>query len=55
MTSDVILAVLQRFNRELLFEQRKVILFLDNATGNPESMVDSFSQIKTIFLPKNTT
>ena len=55
MMSDVILAVLQRFNRELLFEQRKVILFLDNTTGHPESMVDSFSQIKIIFLPKNTT
>ena len=53
--SDVILAVLQRFSRELLFEQRKVILFLDNATGHSESMVDSFSQIKIIFLLKNTT
>ena len=55
MMSDVILAVLQRFSRELLFEQRKVILFLDNATGHSESMVDSFSQIKIIFLLKNTT
>ena len=54
MTSDIMLAVLKRFNRKLLFEQRKVILFLDNATCHPESMVDSFSQIKIIFLPKNT-
>ena len=28
MTPDVMLAVLKRFNRKLLFEQRKVILFL---------------------------
>ena len=55
MTSDVMLAVLKRFNRKLLLEQRKVILFLINAICHPKSMVDSFSQIKIIFLPKNTT
>ena len=54
MTSDVMLAVLKWFNRKLLLEQRKVILFLDNAICHPKSMVDSFSQIKIIFLPKNT-
>ena len=54
MTSDVMLAVLKRFNRWLLSEQRKVILFLDNATCHPESMVDSFSQIKIIFLHLRT-
>ena len=32
-----------------------VILFLDNATYHPESMVDLLSQIKIIFLHKNTT
>ena len=55
MMSDVMLAVLIRFNWKLLFEQRKVILFLDNPIWHPESMVDSLSQIKIIFLPKNTT
>ena len=54
MTSDLMLAVLKRFNRWLLSEQRKVILFLDNATCHPESMVDSFSQIKIIFLHLRT-
>ena len=47
-TTSVILAELTRFNRKLLFEQRMVILFLDNATCHPESMVDSISQIKII-------
>ena len=55
MTADVMLAVLKRFNRKLLFEQRMVILFLDNASCHPETMVDSFSQIKIIFLPKTPT
>ena len=32
MTSDVMLAVLKEFNRKLLFEQKKIILFLDDTT-----------------------
>ena len=48
-------AALARFKRKLVFEDRKVILFLDNATCHPESMIGQFSQIKIIFLPKNTT
>ena len=55
MTSDIMLAVLQSFNRNLLFEQRKVILYLDNTAYHLESMIDSFSQMKIIFLPKNKT
>ena len=30
-------------------------MFLDKATCHPESMIDSLSQVKIIFLPKNTT
>ena len=55
MTSDVMKAVLTRFNRKLLLEQRKVVLILDNATCHRKSIIDSFSQIKIIFLLKNTT
>ena len=47
--------VLARFNRKLEFEDRKIILSLDNATCYPESMIGQFSQIKIIFLRKNTT
>ena len=55
MSSEVMEAVLARFNRKLVFEDRKVILFLDNAMCHPESMIDQFLQIKIIFLPNNTT
>ena len=55
MTSEIIEAVLLRINRKLVFEDRKVILSLDNATCHPESMIGQFSQNKIIFLPKNTT
>ena len=47
-------AVLARFNRKLVFENRKVILFLDNSTCHPESMIGQFLQIKINFLPQNT-
>ena len=46
--------VLARFNRKLEFEDRKIILFLGNATCYPESMIGQFSQIKIIFLTKST-
>ena len=55
MTSEIFETVLSKLNRKLVFENRKVILFLDNATCHPESMDDKFSNIKIVFLPKNTT
>ena len=55
MTSEISETVLFKLNRKLVFENRKVILFLDNATYNPEPMEDKFSNIKIVFLPKSTT
>ncbi|XP_057299446.1 tigger transposable element-derived protein 6-like [Hydractinia symbiolongicarpus] len=55
MTSDVMGTVLTRFNRKVVLEDRKVILFLDNAPCHPESIIGQFSQIKIVFLLKNTT
>ena len=55
MTSDVMQAVLTRFNIKLLLKQKKIVLILDNATCHPKSIIDLFSQVKIIFLPKNTT
>ena len=55
MTSEVMEVVLARFKRKLVFQDRKVILFLDYATCHPESMIGKFLQIKVTFLPKNTT
>ena len=55
MTSEIFEIALSKLNRKLVFENRKVILFLDNATCHPESIDDKFSNIKILFLPKNTT
>ena len=54
MTSEIFETVLSKLNRKLVFENRKVILFLDNATCHPESMDGKLSNIKIVFLPKNT-
>ena len=55
MASEIFETVLSKFNRKRVFENRKVILFLDNATCHPESMDDKFFNIKIVFLPKITT
>ena len=55
MTSEIFETVLSKLNKKLVFENRKVILFLGNATCHPESMDDKLSNIKIVFLPKNTT
>ena len=55
MTSEIFETLLSKLSRKLIFENRKVILFLNNATCHPESIDDKFSNIKIVFLPKNTT
>ena len=47
--------VLDTLNRQMIKEGRNVILFLDNATVHPPSLIDMYSNIKIVFLPKNTT
>ena len=55
MNSDIIETVLGRLDLRINFENRKVILFLDNATYRPESLLNGLTNIKLVFLPKNTT
>jgi len=47
--------IIENLNNQMIKEKRKVILFLDNATVHPPSLVGKFSNIKIVFLPKNTT
>jgi hypothetical protein len=41
------------FNRKMEIENRKIILFLDNAASHPDTL--NLKIIKLIFLPLNTT
>ena len=47
--------VLGKLDCRMNFENRKVILFLDNATCHLESLQNGLTNIKLVFLPKNAT
>ena len=47
--------VLDKLNNKMKVEKRNVLLFLDNAPVHPEGLQCKHSNIKVVFLPKNTT
>ena len=47
--------ILTRLDKKMRNEKRKVILFWDNATCHPETVGTELTNIKLVFLPKNTT
>ena len=55
MNSDIMEAALDRLDRRINFENYKVILFLDNDTCHRERLQSRLTNIKLVFLPKNTT
>ena len=46
---------METLNCQMVKEEGNYFLFLDNATVHPTSLVDKLSNIKVVFLPKNTT
>ena len=55
MNSDIMESILQKLDRRMNQEKRKVILFWDNATCHSETAQAGLKNIKLVFLPKNTT
>ena len=55
MDSELMEEILRTLNRKCAAEDRKILLFIDNAPSHPESFIDCFSHVKIVFLPKNTT
>ena len=55
MNSDIMESILQRLDRRMNQEKRKVILFWDNAKCHPETAQAGLKNTKLVFLPKNTT
>lgn len=52
MTADIMTTWLHKFNAKMKKQNRKVVLFLDNATSHTKITLDN---VKLIFLPPNTT
>ena len=55
MTSEIMDSVLTKFNRKMAAAKRNILLFMDNTPCHPENFAVSYSNIKVLFLPKNTT
>ena len=55
MDSELMEEILRTLNRKCAAEDRKVLLFIDNAPSHPEYFINCFSHVKIVFLPKNTT
>ena len=55
MNSDIMFDVPTKTNKILAQQKRNVVLFLDNVSSHPPEHSKKFSDIKVIFLPKNTT
>ena len=53
MTSSLFLEWLQDLDREMQLQQRKILLFLDNAPSHPKDV--SLTNVKLQFFPANTT
>ena len=52
MTGEIWISIWTQVNNKLIKENRNIILFVDNCSAHP---ILSFSNIKIIFLPPNTT
>ena len=55
MQIQIMEKVLDYLNFQMKKEGRNVVLFLNNATVHSTSLIDMYSNIKVVFLPKNTT
>ena len=55
MTTQVMTNILTILNKRLVKERRNILLLMDNVSSHDPNMKDKFSNIKVVFLPKNTT
>ena len=55
MDSEIMESILLRLDQKVCLENRKVVLFWDNATCHPETLKGKLTKIKLVFLSKNTT
>ena len=55
MNTQVMIDILAILNKRLVKKERKILLLLDNVSSHNPDLKDRFSNIRVIFLPKNTT
>ena len=55
MTSKIMEDVLAKFNRKMVRQERNIFMFVDNVSSLSPSLVNKFSNINILFLPKNKT
>lgn len=55
MNMEIMNSVLLVLNRRLKKEKRNILLLLDNVSSHDPALKTRFSNIKVVFLPKNTT
>lgn len=55
MTTELMERILMRLDRKVQYDDRKVLLFIDNVPSHPEILQSKLSNIKFIFLSKRTT
>ena len=54
MENEIMASVLTKINRKMAAAKRTILFPMDNAPCHPENFVVSYSNIKDVFLPKNT-
>ena len=55
MNINIMNTILNKLNRKMVRQGRKILLLLDNVSSHSPDIKESFSNIKVVFLPKNTT
>ena len=55
MSSQILDQVLSAFNQTMKAKDRSILLLMDNAGCHPVYLKDKYSNIKTVYLPPNTT
>ena len=55
MTTEIMTKIFARLNKQLVKQNRKILLLLDNVTSHHQDLKGKFSNILIVFLLKNTT
>ena len=55
MTTEIMMSILSKINRQMEVAKRKIILFMYNAPCHSEGLSERYCNIKVVFLLKNTT